>query len=235
MKIIISPSKTQKIRQDLEVIGTMPIFQEKADKLAKHLKNTTKKTLEEKMKINGLLLKSVYNLYQNYDSQESGHAVLSYIGTVFKELELTSMTQRNRTYMNEHLRILSALYGVLRPYDLIKPYRLDMKMGLHPKSLYQYWKDSLGDYFDQETIINLASIEYATLIDLPMITIEFREKKEDGKYSNVGYYSKVARGKMLNQLLINQIEDVKMIKTIQFDGYSFNESLSNQTQWFFTR
>jgi cytoplasmic iron level regulating protein YaaA (DUF328/UPF0246 family) len=235
MKIIIAPSKTQKSKLHDGITGTIPVFQKEADRLAKQIQNLPKDTLEKKMNINGLLLLSTYNLYQDYHNLPVGHALMSYTGTVFKELQLDQVNLEKEHYINNHLRILSALYGVLMPYDLIKPYRLDMKMGLHKVPLYQFWKLKLEAYFSDEVIVNLASNEYATLVNRPMISIEFRECGINGTYKNIGYYAKVARGKMLANLIDRNILDVEQIKTITFDGYSFNAAISTQKQWFFTR
>jgi cytoplasmic iron level regulating protein YaaA (DUF328/UPF0246 family) len=248
MKIIVSPSKTQTIQKLESNKVNEPEFLSKAEAIALYIQGIDEKTLGYKMHIKGALLERTYREYQNFFTEEVGHAIASYTGTVFKELKIDDYNLNTLKFMEEHLRIMSSLYGVLKPFDGIRPYRLDMNMSLFEDTLYKQWDEFLNNYFDGEEIIVLASGEYAKMINRDfgssvkadtlvanqtMIQIEFRTFKEDA-YKNLGYYSKVARGKMAHAIITNQINKSKKIKTIAFDGYSYNDKLSTKNQWFFT-
>jgi cytoplasmic iron level regulating protein YaaA (DUF328/UPF0246 family) len=238
MKIIISPSKTQTIN----ILESMPIkesyFTKETNELVKWIKSLDKSFLAEKMKIKGELLEDTIEHYKHFSSSGLGHAIISYTGTVFKQLTVAEYTSEELDYMSRHLCVLSALYGVLEPFSGIAEYRLDMKMGIYKSSLYSFWKIKMEAYFTSETIISLASAEYDQMIPksekIQLIRIDFKEQVNE-KYKSVGYYSKVARGKMLNELIRLQLEELDKIKTITFDGYTFNKDISTHRQWYFTR
>jgi len=149
-------------------------------------------------------------------------------------------------FAQANLRIISGFYGILRPFDLIQPYRLEMKTPLKTargKNLYEFWGKFLTDYFNtrysDDTIINLASQEYAKAIinrhfKLKAITPVFKEEK-DGELKTVAIYAKKARGKMARYIIQNKIKQPSKLKFFEEEGYKFNEELSSNTEWFFIR
>lgn len=237
MKIIISPSKTQDFNRSIDRELTEPVFTKKAEELVDLIKTFTKKELGKRLKVKGDLLEKTFLKYQDYNMEKSKAAILAYTGQVFKGLDIENYNKEEFDFLNNHLYILSALYGILKPFDKIKPYRLDMKMkAFDDKSLYSYWQEDITNEFKEEKlIINLASKEFSKLVDKPMITIEFKEKSKEGKYKTIGTYSKQARGKMLDYIIKNKIKDIKMIKKFNEDDYAINKELSNKDLLVFTR
>ena len=156
-------------------------------------------------------------------------------------------TQSHLDFANKSLRILSGLYGILKPSDLIMPYRLEMGTNIsigQYKNLYYFWKDIITDYLlndikDDNFLINLASNEYFKVINskkvnMPIITPIFKDTK-NGKTKVISFYAKKARGSMCNYIIKNKINDIEGIKGFNGLGYSFNDSLSNQDSFIFTR
>ena len=194
------------------------------------------------MKLKGKLLNKTYKDIQDYDKLKSIPAISMYYGVSFKELELEDYSEKTLKYLKNKLFILSALYGLSQPFDLVKKYRLDMTMSIVDKGLYNFWKKEINEYISSslakdEVLLNLASGEFSKLIDnkkISMINIDFKEEK-DGAYKSVSTYSKKARGQFLNYLIKNQIANLEDIKKIKLDGYSLNKDLSDEKNLIFTR
>jgi cytoplasmic iron level regulating protein YaaA (DUF328/UPF0246 family) len=236
MKIIISPSKTQDFSGNISKKIQTPFFIKEANEIADNIKKLSKEELGLMMKIKGKLLEKTYEDYDNYNTTNTiNHAISSYSGMVFKEINVKAFNEKDLDYANDHLIILSALYGILSPLDGIKLYRLDMKMKIGNISLNEFWKNKIENYFSKEDlIINLASNEFSKLIKLPMITIDFKEEV-DGKYKTIGTYAKQARGMMVNYLIKNKIEQPKKIKEFSMDRYVYNKGLSSDKEIIFSR
>ncbi len=187
------------------------------------------------MKIKGDLLEATYASYQAYGTGEKHAAVMSYSGTVYKELEFESYSNDEINYVSEHLTILSALYGVLEPFAGIEAYRLDMKMKALYESLYKFWIEVVNTYYsDQDLIINLASSEFSKLIKRPMLTIDFKECK-DGKYKSVSAYAKKARGAFLNEMIKGKLKTKEDLEQVLILGYKLNADLSSEDTLIYTR
>jgi cytoplasmic iron level regulating protein YaaA (DUF328/UPF0246 family) len=162
-------------------------------------------------------------------------AIFTYTGLVFKQLSFSSYDKKSYEYMKDHIRILSALYGILSPYDMIKPYRLDFTVKIKGINLYDVWNGFVKKYFENgETIINLASNEFSKMISIPKITIHFRQL-ENGVYKNKATYGKMARGQMLNLMILNKVDSINEVKSISFDGYIFNEKMSDSENLYFIK
>lgn len=235
MKIIISPSKTQDFNRRLFKKIETPFFISEADKIVKEVEKSSKEELSVKMKIKGKLLDKTYIDYQNYYNNSSNHSISSYTGAVFREINVKELDENDIIYAENHLRILSALYGVLRPLDVIRPYRLDMNMKIININLYKFWQKHIDDYFrGEDLIINLASNEFSKLIKVPMVTIDFREEVY-GKYKTVGTYAKKARGMMVNYLIKNKIQSFEKIKEFSMERYKYNKDLSSIQKIIFSR
>ena len=245
MKIIFSPSKEMReeniFEQKIEE-HTMPRFEEKTLFLNKKLKNKSLDEIANIMKLKGNLLEKTYENIKNFDKLELIPAISMYYGVAFKELDLIDYSKESLNYLADNVFILSAFYGVSSPFDLLKNYRLDMTMNILEGGLYNFWKKDINDYLQSilkkdEILLNLASGEFSKLIDkkvIDMISLDFREEK-NGVFKSVSSYSKQARGKFLDYIIKNRIEDVEKIKNIEITGYKFNKNLSDERNFIFTR
>ena len=245
MKIIFSPSKEMReenIFENKKIEFTEPKFKDKTNILIGILKEKSLSEIENIMKLKGELLNKTYKDIQDYDKLKFIPAISMYYGVSFKELNLEDYSEKSLEYLENNLLILSALYGVLLAFDLVKKYRLDMTMSIIDKGLYNFWKKDINNYISNilskdEVLLNLASGEFSKLIDnkkISMINIDFKEEK-DGAYKSVSTYSKKARGQFLNYLIKNQIANLEDIKKIKLDGYSLNKDLSDEKNLIFTR
>ena len=245
MKIIFSPSKEMReeniFEQKIEE-HTMPRFEEKTLFLNKKLKNKSLDEIANIMKLKGNLLEKTYENIKNFDKLKSIPAISMYYGVAFKELDLIDYSKENLNYLADNVFILSAFYGASSPFDLLKNYRLDMTMNILEGGLYNFWKKDINDYLQSilkkdEILLNLASGEFSKLIDkkvIDIISLDFREEK-NGIFKSVSSYSKQARGKFLDYIIKNRIEDVEEIKNIEIAGYKFNENLSDERNFIFIR
>ena len=235
MKIILSPSKTQDFGQHHDAPMTLPIYEAQSIQLNNSLKRLSKANLSKLMKINGQLLDETYDNIRHFKTAAPNHALATYTGLVYKNFDMDAYKQEEFDYLNTHLNLLSAHYGILRPYDGIRPYRLDMKMKPNNKDLYKFWAKTMNDYFkDEALIIDLASNEFSKLVKANKVTVGFRDL-QDGTYKNLATYAKMARGKLLHQMVLNKTTTLDGLKSIIFDGYSYNPSISKENLILFTR
>ncbi|MGS0971850.1 MAG: YaaA family protein [Candidatus Izemoplasmataceae bacterium] len=231
MHIIISPSKTMRMTTNEYLTSLKPIDLDKTNQIITHLQQYSKKALQQVMLLSDKLIDEVYPIIQQFKDAKEGHAILSYRGFVFQKLAFSTYTKSEYLYIEEHVRILDALYGFLNPSTLIKPYRLDfqMKLGLN---LYQYW--TIDEYLD-EPIINLASNEYHKLIKYKKtINISFLQCKK-GQLRNIPTHTKQARGMMLNYMILNKIENIEDIRNFSEAGYTYEKDLSSAQELVFIR
>ena len=245
MKIIFSPSKEMReenIFENKKIEFTEFKFKDKTNILMCVLKEKSIDEIKNIMKLKGDLLNKTYKDIQNHKKLKNVPAISMYYGVSFKELELEDYSEKSLKYLKNNLLILSALYGISLPFDLLKKYRLDMTMSIIDKGLYSFWEKDVTDYISNilnkdEILLNLASSEFSKVIDnkkIPMINIDFKEEK-DGVYKSVSTYSKKARGKFLNYLIKNQINNLEDIKKVELDKYSLNKDLSDEKNFIFTR
>ena len=254
MITLLSPSKTLNFTDACAIpTPTVPELLSQALKIQKTLKGMTAKDLERLMKISPKLAQLNYERLQNFTSTARPRggkaALLAYSGDVYEGFELEDYTSKEYRSAQKRLRIISGLYGLLRPLDLIQPYRLEMKTPLEiagNQGLYQFWGSQITDLLNEHTkkarakfIVNLASREYskAILFDhltAPVINIDFKEKK--GKQLTiVGLLAKRARGRMANYIIRNQIDSPTVLTEYNIDGYTFSERLSEENNYIFIR
>lgn len=231
MKVIISPSKTQRPDYTNRFESKPLLYPKKHKKLLAMLRKHTKASLRNGMKISDDLLNQTYKNIKNYNQLDEFQAFYGFTGLVFFNMDKESYQEEELSYLEKHVRILDAFYGVLEPGTLIKPYRLDMKMNLGI-NLYKHW--DIDDHFKDDVIINLASDEFSKNITLPMVTISFLQNK-DGKFKTQATYSKMARGKLLDYMIKNKVEDIEGIKSFKEDEYQYNNELSKEDLIVFTR
>lgn len=239
MKIIIAPSKTQDTSLKEQVEGIKIIDKEKTDALFTLIKSFSKSELMSLMKIKNKLLDETYALFQKWpQGLVYKQAIEMYRGIVFKELGVLSYTRSQVQYMNKHVIILSAMYGILKPHSLIYPYRLDMTMKPNNMNLYNYWQETIDSCFEDEPIINLASREFSQMVQKQkghMIAIDFKDRGDKGNLKTVSIYAKKARGKMLDMMIKEEVDDFRKIKSFVIDGYCFNKDKSNDHHYIFVR
>ncbi len=253
MIILLSPSKTIKINPSVQYLQTsQPSFLMQSSRIAKILKTYTYDELQLLLKTSHQLTKTAYDYYQLWNrahtEQRSSAAILAFRGEAYAGLKAEEMSNDTLLYAQQKLLILSGLYGVLRPLDLIQPYRLDVSDPLlaDKQSLYQCWKNKATQWINKQlvlqnshTIINLASLEYLKMIDQKkvkseIITPVFKDRVGD-EYKIVSVFAKQSRGKMARYILENKITNPELLKLYDENGYVFNESLSNHNQFVFTR
>ena len=243
MKIIISPSKTKKInnlpiKDDSFLIEKEPVYLEITKEIIEKIKTFSVEEIEKKFKLKNEKAQKLSEFYQNYENEKSGNALASYTGVAYKAIKIETLDKSDVEYLESHLVILSALYGILTPYTNVKEYRLDMTNSIFEnKSLYEVWKTSVNEYFEKEDIIlNLASKEYSKLINSDkLIDFEFWEEDSNGKLKQVSTNSKKMRGFTLNYIVKNKISDVKKLRNITLDGYVFDEDMSDERKFVYVK
>ena len=245
MRIIFSPTKKM-VHDEYASYQHLPVFLDETSKILAYLQSLSFEELKKLWKCNDKLAKENYERIQDMDLR--GHltpALFAYTGLAFSHLAPNILSEEAYQYLEEHLRILSGFYGVLKPFDGVTPYRLEMQSKTKIegyKDLYMFWDYKLYEEVIDEShlIINLASKEYAKCIenflsdeDL-MVTIVFGEYK-DGKVISKGTKAKMARGEMVRFMAENQIKEPMEIKEFNRLGYIFREELSGDTEYVFER
>ena len=252
MKIIISPAKSLDFESKVATsLHSQPQFLEESQKLNKKLKTLSRKKLSEFMGISTDLAALNYERNQNwklpFTTENAKQAVYAFTGEVFRGIEVNSLEADKIPLLQDRLRILSGLYGLLKPLDLIQPYRLEMgkklKVG-RTENLYKFWGDKIANTLNEELtdddlLINLASSEYFKVVNqkvlkVPMITPVFKDFK-NGEYKTIMTFAKKARGLMVRYLIDQNITTIEGLKGFDIDGYGFSESMSTETELVFTR
>ena len=252
MKIIISPAKSLDFEINAKTnVFTQPSFLKESSLLNKKLKDLSKKKLSDLMKISPALADLNYdrnqNWHQPFSLENSKQAIYAFTGEVFRGIDIASLAEEKIPLLQDRLRILSGLYGLLKPLDLIQPYRLEMGTRISvgkADNLYKFWDSNLADALNNEMkdgslLINLASSEYfkavpKKVLKTPMITPVFKELK-NGDYKIVMTYAKKARGLMVRYIIENDVNTLEELKGFHTEGYAFTESLSTETELVFTR
>lgn len=256
LKIVISPAKSLDFSRTFEKpYTTTACFLDEADYLIKKMQKMSSKQIGELMHLSTDLADLNYNRYQNWvrpevESEVAIPALFAFTGEVYRGIDVETLHATEIQAAQDQLRILSGLYGMLKPLDLMYPYRLEMgtKLKITPKTtnLYQYWGTKIAQKLNEElatetnpVLVNLASNEYFKAIDQKtlkarVITPVFKEFK-NGKYSIVMMYAKHARGAMARYIIQQNIQDVEALKTYTVDGYSFDVNQSTDLEWVFTR
>ncbi len=254
MVIILSPSKSLNHKADSPTQKfSKPIYLPEADKIVRILRNFSPANLRDLMNISIGLSELNYLRFQKWDldhtPDNSKQTIFTFNGEVYSGLDAYTLSSDQIYYAHKHVRILSGLYGILSPLDLIQPYRLEMGTPLafnEYKNLYQFWGAKICDSlnvcikgYPSKTIINLASNEYAKAAQLKkiqgqVITPVFKESKGD-VYKIVTVYAQKARGLMTRYIIENKIEEPGHIKFFDGEGYAYSEHLSSANEWVFVR
>jgi uncharacterized protein len=252
MLVVISPAKKLDENCDTDVISkfTVPPYLESSKKIIKSLReysaNNLSKLMNTSEKISELNYRRNIKWSLPFNRSNSLQALLMFKGDVYKGISVTDFDKDDFLFAQKSLRILSGLYGILKPLDLIQPYRLEMgtqlQIGKH-KNLYDFWGDEITNLINNEKnndyLINLASVEYFKSINTSnlkskLINVSFKEKR-DGKYKIIAIYSKRARGLMSRYIIKNKITNPINLKKFNLEDYRFNKVLSSDSDLVFTR
>jgi len=235
MLVVISPAKKLDMQPSSAIEPTQPIFGQEADELVHVMQKLSLDELRSLMGISANLAKLNADRFAKFGTQNKKPAVLAFAGDTYQGLEAASLELEDFAWAQNHLRLLSGLYGVLRPLDAIEPYRLEMGSKLttvRGKSLYQYWGSKIARALNQQAtatnsslLVNCASKEYFDAVDrntlkLPIVTPVFQEKK-DGKARIVSFYSKKARGAMARFIVENKLTKRGDLTNFVYGGYSY--------------
>ena len=252
MKIVVSPAKSLNFESPLPIQNyTESLFLKDAETIQKTLKKKKPKQLMELMDISEKLADLNWERNQNwslpFSPENARPAVFAFDGDVYTGLDAYTIPTDKFPLLEDKLRILSGLYGVLKPLDLMQPYRLEMGTSLPigtKKNLYEFWKKKVTSSLNSELqkdelFINLASNEYFSAVDtktlkVPVITPEFKDYK-DGKLKMISFFAKKARGLMVRYIIDTNAETIEDLKQFNYDGYAFDANLSKGNTLVFTR
>ena len=254
MLITLSPSKGQDFDSpSLSKIHTKPESLKDSEQLIKVLRRFKRTDLQQLIDVSENIAQLNVDRYKSFKMpftmKNAKQAIFAFKGDVYSGIEIDQYKEADLNYAQEHLRILSGLYGCLRPLDLIQPYRLEMKTRLpntRGDNLYQFWGDSITETLNKQlekqkepVLVNLASNEYFKSVKPKkvkgrLLTINFKETKDE-KTRTVAIFAKRARGMMADYILRNRIEKPEEIKKFNLGGYRFSKTLSDEKQWTFVR
>ena len=252
MIILLSPAKSLDMDATLKTdTTTEPQFAKQTQALVKILKGKSASDIKQLMGLSDKLAELNHQRYQDfsasYTTDNASPALAAFNGDVYEGLDGRSLSAKQLDYAQNHLRILSGLYGLLRPLDLMQPYRLEMGTKLATdkgEDLYDFWGEQITEAIndaagDSSHIINLASNEYFKSVkpkklNKPVIAPAFKEAR-DGQLKIISFYAKKARGTMARWILENQIEDADKLKDFSEDGYRFHSENTKKGELLFTR
>ena len=252
MKILLSPAKSLDFKSELPTSKTSSIcFEKEAQYLNSILKSKNPKELSDLMGISSKIANLNYERNHSWSlpftHKNARQAVYAFSGDVYRGLDAYSIDDSRIDFLQSSVRIISGLYGLIKPLDLIQPYRLEMGTKLafdSNKNLYDYWRKKITEQLNleldnKEPILNLASNEYFKVIDTKVIKSEvysanFKQLK-NGEFKTIAIFSKKARGMMTRFIIDNDITDIADIKSFDYDGYIFHEELSTEKELIFTR
>jgi cytoplasmic iron level regulating protein YaaA (DUF328/UPF0246 family) len=254
MLVVVSPAKTLDFETPTTTeTYTLPEYLDDSQELINRLRRFSSLDIAELMKVSKKIADLNFNRYEAWQRDFTPHnarqAALAFKGDVYTGLSADSFKEKDFKFAQKHLRILSGLYGLLRPLDLMQAYRLEMGTRLQTdrgKNLYEFWGSRITDGLNKQLnkiksnhLINLASAEYFKSVkpkelNAEIIIPEFREYKA-GDYKMIGIYAKKARGMLSRYIIENQLTDPDDIRSFSSDGYKYNKSQSKGNKWVFTR
>ena len=254
MLIVLSPAKTLDYETPVSTRkSTLPDFLPRSGQLISDIRQLQPDDLRELMGISEPLAELNHQRFMNwgepFTKDNARQSLFAFKGDVYNGLEAASMKAGDIAFAQRHLRILSGLYGLLRPLDLMQPYRLEMGLKFANsggKNLYEFWGDDICNALASalkksrsKVLVNLASNEYfravqSKRLEAEVITPVFKDLK-NGKYKVISFFAKKARGQMARYIIDHRLEDVAGIKKFKVDGYKYNKAESDAFDWVFTR
>ncbi len=255
MIVILSPAKKLDFETEIatNLLHTKPVFLDDSEALISVLKTKTAKEISALMKLSPTLAQLNFDRYQTWTKKHSKtnsrQNVLSFNGAAYGGLDAKSLSEEDLLYSQNHLRILSGLYGMLKPLDLFQAYRLEMGTRLKTEkgtNLYQFWGDKVSKALstelkkDDNIIVNLASNEYSKVLNLKkmdarIITCHFKDMSKSGEYKTIMTYAKTARGMMTRYILKNKISNPEDLVGFDSKGYFYSEANSQENELTFLR
>ena len=249
MLVVVSPAKklNMSLVENLKV--SEPHFKKNVNELVNVVRGLSVKDLENLMNISSNLAELNNDRFNDFGNQEKKAAAFAFAGDTYKGLGIEKFETEDLDWAQKHLRILSGLYGLLRPLDEIEPYRLEMGSklkGAHGSSLYDYWGNKISENLNQHAkeirskiLVNCASNEYFNAINLNslllrVITPIFMERK-NGKEKIISFYAKNARGAMARFIIQNRLQSEEDLKKFNLDGYNYNSEKSSEGKLVFIR
>jgi len=252
MKILLSPAKSLDFKSKLPTERSSNIcFEKEAEYLNSILKSKSPVELSDLMSISSKIANLNYE--RNHDwslpftKKNARQAVYAFSGDVYRGLNAYTIETKKVDFLQNTVRIISGLYGLIKPLDLIQPYRLEMGTKLafdSNKNLYDFWREKItnqlnSELFENEPVLNLASNEYFKAIDTKVIksdvySANFKQFK-DGNYKTIAIFSKKARGMMTRYIIDNNITDINSLKSFNIDGYVYHKDLSSEKELIFSR
>ena len=249
MIVVLSPSKSMDMAPSNGVDATQPVFLDQSKKLISAVRKYSTDELMEFMQISEKLAELNRQRFKDwkppFSTDNAKPAALAFTGDVYDGLDAPSLKKRDMNFAQDHLRILSGLYGLLRPLDLIQPYRLEMGRPLKTRgaqNLYAFWKETVTAELNRapgDLLINLASQEYFKAIDKrqldkQVVTPIFKDEK-NGTLKIISFYAKKARGAMARNIIQNRVTDADGFRSFTWDGYAYDPAISTLTEPIFTR
>ena len=254
MIAILSPAKTLDYTSLTKKFdSSQHIFQDETQVLVSKLKKQSKAKLKALMKISDKLAEENATRYKEFGpkftKKNSKEAIFAFMGDAYRGFDATTLTKGQINFAQKHVRILSGLYGILKPLDLMQPYRLEMGTRLSTrkgKNLYEFWGEKITQSLNEEinshrakTIVNLASKEYFKSIkkkklEVPIIDVDFKEYR-DGKLKYIQFNAKRARGLMARYIVTEKAKSVEALKGFNLEEYAFSEEESTENQLLFVR
>ena len=253
MQIIMSPTKLMDFdAREENIKTTKPVFPDKTKEILAVCQKLSETDIAEKMKVNRDIAQKVYGYFQSYNFKTTPlrAAALAYNGIAYKGLNAHDFGKEDTAFAQKHLNILSGFYGALKPFDQIKPYRLEFARKIQPqgyKNLYDFWQNSVNELLseklkkDEKVIINVASKEYSKAINkklLPngtrIIDIQFLQQEAD-ELKQIVVHSKKARGLMARFIIKNRLKIAEEVKAFDYENYFYYPQLSTKDKWVFIR
>lgn len=254
MIITLSPSKGQDFSQPASTTRfTTPLQLDQSELLVKLLRKYDVEAIRDLMSVSERIARLNVDRFSEFsipfDLGNAKQALFAFTGDVYSAIEQERYSDQELEFAQLHLRMLSGLYGYLRPLDLVQPYRLEMKTrlpNLRGDNLYAFWGERITDQLNADlavqqeaTLLNLASNEYFKAIKMSklqgrLVNVHFKERKE-GKTRVIAIFAKRARGLMANWIIREQVEQSEQIKEFALDGYRFDQGNSDQVNWIFSR
>ena len=252
MKVLLSPAKSLDFKSQLPTKKNSDLcFQKEAEYLNSILKRKSPEDLSQLMGVSIKIADLNYERNNDWSlpftKKNARQAVYAFSGEVYRGLDAYSVNDDKIDFMQSNVRIISGLYGLVKPLDLIQPYRLEMGTKLsidNNKNLYEYWRERItnqlnSELSEDEPVLNLASNEYFKAIDTKALksyvySANFKQFK-DGNFKTIAIFSKKARGMMTRYIIDNNISDINSLKSFNIDGYLFHKELSTDKDLVFTR
>ena len=247
MLVILSPAKKMDFKSvHNNYSGTECHYAKEMAQLVKIMQSKSVGELATMMSLSRSLAELNYNRYQKFDSSPKMPSLLAFRGDVYSNMSVDSYTKQDMDFAQDHVRILSGLYGLLRPLDMIRAYRLEMGTKVHTdfgETLYDYWGKKVTNAVnglilkDDKILINLASTEYSSVINMKevngsVINVVFKNSNK-GSYKVIGILAKRARGLMADFIIKNRISNIEDLKKFNGGNYKFQENISSDKEFVF--